>query len=95
MRKAYHPKVRFFIGKVEGYFTDNGWHNQLSTLFYKKTDAWAAANQIIQAEGQVYIRVSLGKGFYNDGIYSNADDCKKAFSNFTEKSLIDFAGGVS
>lgn len=91
MRKARHPNVRFLIGRVDGYFTNNGWSNRHNTVFSKKTKALVFANQILLRQGQVYIKVTYGKKLYNDGIYTTKKNLEEALSAFTEMSLIKYA----
>ena len=91
MRRAYHPKIRFYVGKADGRFTKNGWRNKSNIVFHKKTSALAMAKEILRSKGQVYIKVSYGKRLYNDGIYTNEQDLKEALSAFTEQSLIGYA----
>lgn len=91
MRKAHHPKIRFLVGRVDGHFTTGGWQNGHNTVFAKKTKALAFANLILTAQGQVYIKVTYGQKFHNDGIYDTKKDLEEALSAFTEDSLIKYA----
>ena len=91
MRKAYHSKIRFYVGKVKGRFAKHKWLNEHSILFCKKTAAMARANQIIQSNRQVYIKVTYGQKFFNGGIYQTKKELKSAMAAFTEKQLLDFA----
>lgn len=90
MRKSRHPQVRFFIGKVDGRFNVDGWVNEHNTYFCKKTSAMSKANLIFSKEGQVYIKVTYGRKFYNDGIYVKRQDLIGSFPMFTEKPLLDY-----
>lgn len=90
MKKAYHPKIRFHIAKVDGYFLKNGWHNRPDIVTYKKTKVMPIANQIIQKFGQVYIKVSYCQQYCNNGIYRTEEDLKLALLSFTENSLLKF-----
>lgn len=91
MRKTHHPNIKFLVGAVDGVFTTNGWINRHNMVFGKKTKALATANQILTAQGLVYIKVTYGRAFCNDGIYSSKKELEKALSGFTEDSLIRYA----
>lgn len=90
MRKSRHPQVRFYVGKVNGHFNFDGWANGHNANFCKKTSATARANLMLSKEGQVYIKVTYGRKFYNDGIYVKRQDLIESFSMFTEKPLLDY-----
>lgn len=90
MKKSRHPQIRFFIGKVNGHFNYDGWSNKHNIFFCKKTSAVAKANLILGQKGQVYIKVTYGKKFYNDGIFDTQREFLKALASFTEKPLLDY-----
>lgn len=96
MRKNYHPKIRFYIGRADGNFVNNGWRNESSAVFGKKSNALVYANQLLEREGQVYVKVSYGGSLYNAAIFHSYSELIDTFSIFTEQSLLDFSfGGVS
>lgn len=93
MRKAYHPKIRFYIGESDGHFVNNGWLNKHCIVFNKKTDALKAGNQILTSEGQIYAKATYGRKLYNDGIFQIKKDFEDMVSAFTEDILIKYALG--
>lgn len=91
MRKARHPQIRFYVGSVSGHFNFDGWVNEHNTNYCKKTSAIAKANLIFSDEGQVYIKVTYSRKFYNDGIYTKRHELIELFPVLTEKPLLDYA----
>lgn len=90
MRKVRHEEVKFYIGKPAGHFSDVGWANKQSIRFRKKNAAEARANQLLSEQGQVYIKVVIGK-FYNDAICNSHAEIRQAFEQFTSDQIIRYA----
>ena len=73
------------------------WNNGnlvLSTTRRIKQRVLATAQGIIWNKAYLKVTYDYNRGFFNSGEYFNFEDLKKALSDFTEKSLLDYIFGA-
>ena len=60
-----------------------------------KTRVLGFAKHEFEKSGQIYLRVSYGKGIYNDGDFENYPECRQAIDQWTEKPLLEYIANGS